>query len=300
MHNKQVFFVITLFLAFLVSCSSKSAAIQLGQAIEIAHQYFAEQYGKYVVVNNTKFERISQSQCRNIITVNDGKTEYRLMLDEQNKPFADDVIATDIRNNIDISLFSERLESLGLRVFEYYDLSTVFNEQEERYIINLSVVLANLPIKTAKTEVYILLKELRNIGVDNFVIVVNSPDFLRPRVELGHGGNGIQLDAEFFNTGIDEATFEDQYMQLSDRIHWDKDLFDKKIAELAEIGYENAYFFISQRLTVNTMEIILYCESRGSLSDEQAAILLQCMADSYLKIGGRETKYSVQLIYKYQ
>ena len=139
--------VVSVFLLLLSACAKKPKQLSVEQAVEIARPYFQESHGKSVTIERVGYERISQHERRNVITVTDGQTEYSLILDENNRPLSDDVSSLEIIKSIDLPSLGERIKPLGLKLDEYYDLSAVSSDQEMRYIVNLADDSADRPMK---------------------------------------------------------------------------------------------------------------------------------------------------------
>ena len=263
------------------------------QAAEIAHTYFSRVHRMFIGVKGVSYERVAQRDYRNFITVFHGHTEYTLILDKRNKPASDNVLAVDTMNSIDISSFDGRLRELGLERHEHYDLETILST-DFQYEVVFSVVCEGRPNKDAKDGIYSFLNELKKEGVDRFIININTPSFLRPKLRYGHGTHGLRLIELGVDTDIDAEAFEEKYYTFTDQLYWNKQKFDDMIKELTNIGYENAYFFVSRGVTGNTLEIVLYCESEGSLSDESALALLEKVDETYFKVGDAKIKYTLQ------
>jgi len=291
-----VFVMAAVLLIIVALCDSDPAKITVEQAAEIARPYFRELYNLDVIVKNVEYKRVGEYKYLNLIMVSDGEMEYNLMLDEQNKPLTDDISAIGRIQNIDITSFGERIKTYGMRLYVRSGFKVVYSTSNRRYIVNCPVELSNIPRKDLKGEIYSLLGELKNEGIDELVVIISTPDFLLPKMEFGHGVHGAELTAEFFSTEISAKEFEEQYCSLADRVSWDIQKFDDKIQELTQLGYTNVYFYNKQG-NAATVEIVLYCESDANLSDGPAIELLDEMDDSYFRVGGKETKYTLQHVY---
>ena len=283
---------------FLAACHRNPEKITVDQATERVQAYFKSSHDLDVTVKSVSYDQVGEHDYLNVVTVSDGETEYKLILDKNNEPISDNVSALETIKNIDISSFDDRIRQLGLKRHEYYALEAVASFRDLRYSVCFSVGSEDCPSKDSKDGIYSLLGELKNEGIDEFIINIDSPSFLLPKIEFGYGVYGLRLTGIGFKTDIDSASFEEQYYHFVDQIYWDKQKFDEKILELTQLGYENACFFISRWDDGNTLEIVLYCESDNSLSDEPAIALLGEMDDSYFRVGDNEIKYTLQHSYK--
>ena len=286
-------------LVVLSGCHVCPTQLTDNQAAKIAQPYFQKAHMMNVVIEKVEYRRVSQEAHLNFITVSDGEAKYELVLDERNRPLADNVSSLVIISNTKLSLLSEKIKPSELGLKGLSNLDSVFSYQDRRYNTQVFASVADVPAaRDSKDGIYALLGMLKNSGINKFVIEVGSPDFLLPKMEFGHGTHGIQLSANFFDTNLSLKDFEQQYYGFIGRVHWDKQKFENKILELSEIGYKNAYFFVSGYVNGSTIEIVLYCESAASLDDGQASTLLKEMDDSCFKIEGKETKYTLQHVFK--
>ena len=187
--------------------------------------------------------------------------------------------------------------TLGLKLEESYNVWSSLSLQDFRYYAHCSTVTEELPNKDSIDDIYSLIEELKDYGIDVFGINIDTPNFLLPKMESGHGARGVRLAGIGFETDIGITSFEEQYYRFVDQIYWDKQQFDNKISEFTQRGYKNAYFYVSKWADENTLEIVLYCESDASLSNEYAATLLEGIDDSYFRIDGKKTKYTLQHIF---
>ena len=287
------FIVIAISLIF-AACTRNPKEITIDKAVLIAQPYFQELYGKTVVVEQTKYERIDLKDYRNIITVSDKETEYKLFLSKNNTPLFDNITAVDTIKKIDIPSFEKVLTPLGLKLHEHYDINWYSSYEDKRCVVSLSVLSIDLPNKDLKDGIYSLLGLLRNEGIDSFNININSPDFLLPKIEYGHHGHGVRVIDVIFSTDLDKDNFEKKYNEFVNEGFWDEQKFTDKISELTQLGYKNAYFYISRWYDGNTLEIVLYCTSDASLSDEQAAALIKDMDDSYIRKDERDMMFVLE------
>ena len=296
--KKILLFLIPVLAVVLIlsSCNYNPAKITMEKASIIAQTHFQELYKKNIAVEKVEYKRVSQNRYLNLITVFNEETKYELILDENNKPLADNYSNIEAINNINLASLYEEIEPLGLIFNQNYDIYTVFNNLDRKYIVSLSVVSIDIPNKDFEDRIFSLLNTLRVQGIDELSIVVNTPEFLLPKKELELGIYGLQLYAEFFKTDLDLKSYEKQYGNFTNNIFWDKKKFYDEMFKLAQLGYENVYFYIAQ-VTAATVEISLYCESVISLDDKQAAALLNEMDDSYFRIGKKETKYALLHVY---
>ena len=277
------------------ACHRNPKIVTVEQVSERILAYFKDTHDLDVTVINVSYDRVGQRDYLNIVAVSDGETEYRLILDRNNKPMLDDVSAARAIKDVDASSYEDRLKSLGLLLRESYTLGIVASYGVEfRYYSSFSVKTEGRPSIEAKDGVYSLLEAMKNEGIELFVINVTTPSFLLPK----HRTNGIIIDAIGFDTDIDITSFEELYNSFVERVYWDKQKFDEKIIKLTQLGYRNAYFFIPGWYQGNTLEIVLYCESDDDLSDEPAIALLEEMDDSYIKIADTKIQYTLQLIYR--
>ena len=270
-----------------IGCEKNPAEMTIEQANDLTKVYFNEQYNLDVIVESVEYKQVGERRYRNFVTATNGDTEYNLILDKNNKPLSDDVSAVDRMNSIDLSIFKERLDTLGLRLHNYYDLESVFTGMQ--YEVWLSVVSEGLQNKDAIDRIYSLLNELKREGIDKFIINIDTPDFL-----MGNNEHGLRLTSIGFETDISKANLEEQYNNFIEGIYWNKQKFDDTIMELNRLGYKDAAFYISGWHDGRTLEIVLYCESYKDLSDEQAAALLKKIDDSYFKIADNKIKYTLR------
>jgi hypothetical protein len=288
----RIILILSIALAFssvLFACNKNPEILTVEQVTELVQTYFKELYNLNVMVENVSYERVGLHDYLNKVRVSNGETEYNLFLDRNNKPLADDYRVVETVNNTDISMFDDMVNSLG---FENPHLESVIGGYE--YSSWFFVSPSERPNKDSKDGIYSLLGALNSEGVDVLAIYISSPNFLLPKMEFGHGVHGVQLAVENFETNVTKAKFEEQYNEFVDSVLWDEHKFEEKVSQLTQRGYKNAYFFISGYYTGNTIEIVLYCESDGSLTDEQANALLEDMDDSYFKIRNKKTKYTLQ------
>jgi len=271
----------------LAACQNSPAKLTAEQVTDLAQVYFKDLYGASVTVEKAEYEQVGSSEYRNFVTVSNGDTEYTLILDENNKPLSDNVSEIEIIKAIDISKYKEKIEPLGLKLYAHKELEPILSGLQ--YQVWFSVVSEDRPDKDKAGKIYSLLSELKNDGIDRFVLNINSPGFLL------FNEYDLWLAGAVFDTDIDIARFEEQYYGFVDGIYWNEQKFNDKILELAQMGYKNAFFYISGWVDGKTIEIVLYCESDTSLSDEPAIAELEKMDDSYFKIGENEVKYTLQL-----
>ena len=282
-----------------IACVNNPEEITIDQAVFIVRPYFQELYEKRVVVEKISYEKISEHEYRNIITVSDeDENEYTLYLDYKNKPLFDDVSTVDLIKSIDITSFVEIMNSLGMETpddsFSDYGLRASFSYEKKRSFVSLSANLIDRLNKNIADDVYSFLLTLNNKGIDELSIIISAPDFLRPKIELGHGTLKLNIYGVTLSTNIEREIFEEKYYEFVDGVYWDEQKFSSKIFELTQLGYENVYFFISRWNDGNTLEIVLYCESDTGLSDEQSAVLLKDIDDSYIKIDKADTIFVLQ------
>ncbi len=287
-----IFLLLVVTIVYTLSeCNEYPLDLTKEKASEIAHSYFQKTYNMNIDLVNVEKRQVSQKQYFNFISVSYCGKDYELVLDERNKPLTDNVSCLRKIADANLSSLENKTKLLGLSGFS--DLDAYFSYQEKRYIVQATTATVGIPNKDSKDGVYSLLEMLKDRGVDVLAIEVDTPDFLLPKIELGLGVHGIQLDAEFFNTNIDANNFEKQYYNFTNNVYWDEQKFNEKISELSEMGYNNACFFIKQYYDANTIEIMLYYESDVSIDDSKAAKLLQEMNDSYFRIRDKETKYTL-------
>jgi hypothetical protein len=294
-----IFIIIILNVAILVIIESNRnpEELTISQATERVQGYFRRLYNLDVSIIDISYDQVGEHDYLNVVTVSDGETEYKLILNKNNKPISDNVSALKTIKNIDISSFDNKIRRLGLKRHEYYDLEVFTSLHDLCYRVYFSVVSVDLPKNESKDGIYSLLGELRNEGIDNFVIYIDTPSFLLPKNDFGYGVYGLRLTGISFETDIDSASFEKKFYSFVDQIYWDKQKFDEKILQLTQMGYQNVCFFISKWDDGNTLEIVLYCESNNSLSDEPAIVLLKEMDESYFRVVDNEIKYTLQHIY---
>ena len=285
--------VITAVMYIAIFCRNP-AEISFEQASEIAHKHFNSVHNMFIMVKDVSYKKVAQRDYLNFITVFHGKTEYTLILDKRNKPASDNVVAINTIQSIDLSSFDGKLRELGLERHDYYDLEALLSLTDFQYKTAFSVVHIDRPNRDSKDDIYNFLEELKKEGIDTFIVNINSPSFLRPKFEYGHGMHGLRLIEFGVDTDIGLEAFSEKYYNFVDRVHWNKQKFDEQIEEMTSMGYENAYFYISRWATGNILEIVLYCESDGSLSDEPALSLLEKIDESYFDIGEINTEYTLQ------
>jgi hypothetical protein len=279
---------------YLTACQNNPDELTIEQANEFAQEYFREEHNMNVSILRREYKRVSDKQYLNVITVSEHNIEYELVLDENNKPLSDNVSAVETINRIDTLLFLELFQPLGFKLHKYIVPKAVFSYSGRCYTVNFPVVSVDLPDKALIDEVFLLLEPLRNAGVDDFIIVINSPTFCLPSCEFEHGTNGIQLGAEFFSTDISKKSFEEKYLSLTDRVYWDRDRFNNLLSELSRMGYSNARFFVSRLVGGHTIEITLYCKPEYGITDEPAIALLDEIDENYFRIGDKKTVYRIE------
>jgi len=275
----------------LVACSQNPKRITTKQVASMAQSYFHDIYGMDIVTESVRYEQTNLKKYRNIVTVSDGDTEYELVLNENNKPSFDNVSAVKTLENANISALEEKMSLYGLKEYNFKGVKWYYSFDEKSCITNFDVGSRDRPSRDSMDGIYSFLGELRNEGIDKLVILISTPDFLSPKAEPGYKPHGLLLEGEFYKTDIDQKSFEEQHESFINRIYWDEKKFEEKISELNQMGYENAYFYILQWRIGSTLEIVLYCESDGSLTDEQAIAAISNMDDSYIKIGENDTAY---------
>ncbi|MEA4833255.1 MAG: hypothetical protein VB118_11660 [Oscillospiraceae bacterium] len=283
---------------FLTACNRNPEKITADQATERVQAYFKSSHNLNVTVKSVSYEQVGEHEYLNIVTVSYGEAEYKLILNKNNEPISDNVSALETIKSIDISSIDNKIRQLGFKRDGYYDLRTDVSYQNFRYSVCFSVISEDCPSKDSKDVIYSLLGQLKNEGIEEFFINISSPNFLIPKIECGYGEHGIWLTGIGIDTDVDSASFEKQYYKFVDQIYWDEQKYDEIILQLTQLGYENACFFIYRWYSGNTLEIVLYCESDNSLSDEPAITLLEEMDDSYFKVGDSEIKYTLRHIYK--
>ena len=298
-----VMVIILVFTTFIISYTGTHNAkeITIEQAGEIAQPYFLRLYGKDVTIIKVEHNIvgiINQNHLYlNFISVFDGNAEYELVLDENNEPLSDNVSAIEKMNNISIASLEKRITHLGLQLHKYYNLSTAFTYQDRRYTVNLAVIPTDIPEKDKEEDVFTLLTILKNEGIDNFIIVVNSPSFFPSTIGMKQVLYGTQLTAEYFVTDIDKGLFSQKYNDLTNRIYWDREKIVQKLDMLIGAGYDYAYFCVTPNYENNLLEIELYCESDNSITDEYALVLLGEMDESYFRVKDKEIKYTLRHIF---
>jgi hypothetical protein len=300
-HKKAIIlsiFIAVIYILFTTCETNNPRVITVERATRIAQPYFYELYGKSIIVKNVSHDVVGMigrnHLYRNFITVSDGETEYTLVLDKYNKPLSDSFTATEAINSIDLLLFGARIKPLGFKLREHYELRTVFSLYNSRYSVNLTIVTEGLPNRDSRDSLYLLIEELNDKGFDKLIIEIDAPSFLI----LVHGAHGKRIITTSYGTDIDIDSFTDQYYSLVDSVYWDKQKFDEKIIELADIGYQKVFFYLEQSHETNTIEIVLNCESDISLSGDQAAVLLEGMDDSYFRMADSEIKYTLNHSYQ--
>ena len=276
------------------ACRNNPVEITVSQANELAHDYFKELYDLDITVIGVSYEQVGEHDYLNMIRVSDGETEYKLILDKNNKPASDNVSALNTIKNIDLYSYDEILAQLELRLHKYYDLEAVAAVSDLQYRVYLSVNTVDRPIIESIVGINSFLEILKKDGVDELIIYVHSPRFLLPKVEFGHGTISLNLTGIRLKTDMSFETLSGQYQAFVNQVYWNEQKFEEKVSELTGAGYKNAYFFISKWADGNTLEIILYCESDANLSAEAAINLLDGIDESYFRIGDNEIKYTVQ------
>jgi len=298
-NRKVVVMIITsAFILFLATRHRNPSKMTVDQVTERARNYFIDFHDMDVTVKSVSYEQVGEHDYLNVVKVSDGVTEYKLILNKNNKPVSDNVSAITTINSIDISAFEEELRPLGLKLHEHYDLEAAASTKDLKYRVFFSVVTEDLPMKSAITGIYSLLGMLKDEGIHALIINIDSPNFLLPKTEFGYGVGGLRLAGIGFETNIDLAKLEDQYCYLVDKVYWNEQKFNDKVQIIAKLGYENVSFFVSRWEGGNTIEIVLHCESDASLSGEQAENELADMDDSYIRIFDIIFKYTVQHEYR--
>ncbi len=269
--------------------NEKIEKITCYEATDIGKSYFLEQYGKNVTVEEINDERIQYTR-RNVITVCDGETEYMLYLDEKNRPSFDNVLAVDIQTNIDIESVKEMAKILGLEFFADYNVTIVNSYDKQSCFVRLCVTTKDRLHKEKSDAYYSFLVFLRDKGITELLIDVNSPDFLLSKKEFDHRVN-IGIGKEVFDTNMGTKEFRSRFNIFSDSIFWDKQKFESKLSELNRMGYENPCFFVSQWRDYNTLEIVLCCEGGPDNSVKQDDALFADMDESYINIQNVDIVY---------
>ena len=293
---KKVYSVILLICLVITftACTKHPDEITIDQAEAIAYPYFYDLYGKKVVVEEIELKFLGMNDDRNIIHVSDGETNYSLCLDVNNKPLFDNVSVVDIAKAVDAASLGEKLKPLGLELHDYYDIEWRYSLKHERCFVSFSAVLRTLPNNDLRDDIYAFLGSLRNQGIDDFWINLNSPVSVFPIPEDGYK-HGLNIYGVRFSTSISEDVFDKEYSDFVNGIYWNEQKFKDIITELTLLGYKNAYFYIT-RWDGNSIEVVLYCESDDSLSDEQIATLLDDIDDSYIRIDGASFKFVIEHI----
>lgn len=279
-----------LIILMLAACNRSTPQLTDTQAAETAMTYFLETYGRAVSFERTEYRSIAEGQSFNFITVLDEADILQLVLDENNAPLADNVSSLDILRHIDSSLLAEAIEQSQLNPCGW-NTSTAFSNSDQRFSACLSIVLDNLISRQSADDVFQLLRTLKAAQIDQLIIEIVPPVFLQPKAEYGQGTVKLQLAAKSFDTDVGEESFKEQFNAFADSVFWDKEKFDRKIAEISEFGYENVNFFVSKWADGSTVEITLSCDLGSCLDEESALTALETMDDSYFRIFEKTTRY---------
>lgn len=289
-----LFLGVLLLIALLPACTKQLTTSTYEQAEEIAENYFKEVHGKQVVVEEVTSKQVSENQYLTVILSSEGEAEYELVLDEENRPLADNAYCIEAMRQIDIPALEKVVNESDFAIEKYNALQCVFSHTERRYQLMLSVNAREPQQQDAAGEVFSLLEILKKQNIDLLTVTASTPDFLQPRIELGHGTLNLQLSAEQFDTGIEEDAFQQKYESFSQSIYWERQKFDAMISKLEEIGYKNAYFYIAGFEDGATISIVLYCQSQKTLSLDQAKSLLEEIDSSCFSIKGKHVKYVLE------
>ena len=212
--KRLLLFITTAIFLVLIACHSNPKKITVEQVTELVQTYFIESYNLDVRVESVSYERVSQYNYLNNVKVSDGKLEYRLFLDRNNKPASDDVLAAQRISRINASSYDEILESLGLarleKIFgldspEYNGIGFTLSGIE--YGVALSVNMTDRDKRT-RDGIYSLLDILREDGIDCLTISFSKP-------KPNNFSFYTDLDREKFNKEYDSFIERTQYSEIS-------------------------------------------------------------------------------------
>ena len=281
-------------LLILTSCGSNPPQVSVDEVATQVQDYFIHSYGLDVVVTNVAYVQVGANDYVNEVTVSNEESEYKLVFDKNNKPYSDNVSELRTINSIDVSLLENEIIAQGLRLPDVSDKYLVTSKQNLQYKIWFPVFAEGRLNNGSEEGMYSLLGILKNVGIDLFSIDINSPVFLLPKPEFGQGTRGLNIAGVVLETDMGRNGFNAKYNELVNKVYWDEQKFNDKITELTDAGYQNVNFFIARWADGNTLEIILYCESDISLTEELAVAITDEMDDSYFRITDVEVKYTVR------
>ena len=285
------FLVILVLGIILANRGSYPGSIDEEQATAIAVPYFQKQYGMAGTVTGVRYLQTGMYRYSNLIWVSAGEQEYTLYLNGHNKPAFDDVAESDAIASMDKVRIESRLRDLGME--SDMDCFIGYNFDINHCQVHSYASQSHSPQPEQADEVYRLLTELHNVKIDCFSLSVYAPAFLRDSGK--ESDSGYYIDHIKFETDIDKAKFEKQYRAFAEQVHWDEAKFQRAMAELVQMGYQNVYFRMTaaESVAVSSHKIVLHCEGDSSLSGEQAENLLAAMDDSYFKIGDKPIQYTL-------
>jgi len=268
-------------LGVLTACGSDPALLA-DRAVEIAVSYFQENYARAVHFESVGRYQVGEREFLNCITVSDGERNYRLLLDGQDHPIADDYMCI-----LKIAELEEREDNFHSGPYGSPRFYAVFSPAEQTYHVVLAVSAQEVPRAEDGREIWESLARLRESRVDELVLEVESPAFLHPVSEFGSVEHGLQLAAMTVETSATWEVFEGQYRAFTDSIFWDEQEFEQATKDLADVGYEDVYFYLSG-LTGNTLELTLHVEGDREPTDKLPHALLDEVDDDWLRCEGRE------------
>ena len=296
---KKTLLLSLLCIVFLSSCAStvRPSSISEEEAKNISQKYFLNKYSIDTTYISIDEVRVGEHEYVNRITVNYESSQYELCLDPANKPLCDNKVELDKENGFAKEDFLDDYLSLDLFFRESDTSNTTLYYQESRYKFIVVAATDIIPLYENKDEMYSVLKKLESSGVDGFLVLINTPQFLR------QGMWGLQLGGMFFDTNLSETAFEAKYKELVDMVYYDEKKFDDIIQILRNEGIDSPHFVITNyridtsrsRITNGAaLELNLYSKSADIDSIELIKKQLEKIDDSYFYL--KDTKIGLTIV----
>lgn len=267
----------------LSSCTYALSELSRSQAEELAQTYFTNTYGKDAKVSFWRREQVAEDVSVWCIYVTIDDEDYELILDENDKPLADNYLCLNRIQEIESAIMS--FEPLNSTL----QLSSTFYYEDRAYRISCSVQTDQLLTQDQSEEYFFLLHRLKELGIERMFIEVSSPRFLLPEPERNLGIYGYLLCGELFYTDSERSDFNKQYSAFTDQFFWDEQAFSDKADQLSELGCKNIDFYISD-FKVDSIVVSVYCEIETgdtfAITDE-----LVCLNEDAFRIEGKSIHY---------
>lgn len=288
----QTITVAILVAVLLQSCSfnmSPHKEVEKEDVDNTVREWFLQKHSMEVTVESTSPLQVGEKTWLTEVTVSAQNNRFELVLDESYQPIADNVYGLQTIQTVERQDIFEQMRSIKYLSKLGIEFCCPFYDNEHRYRTQCAIHVNEIPEEGEKDFWWSILQELNRQGIDDLIILIETPEFLRL-----YGGH--QLEGEYFPTVMNIEDFNLHYSDLINRVYWDEAKFNAKLKELSDAGFGNPRFYISGFENGLTLNITLLYEAgdESKAAEDLLETMLKDMDSSYFYLSGLKIRYVIK------